>query len=109
MDFIELGCGGGHPFYELFDPETGTLRQSYHGSNRRTITIDEEYDAEMVVFDRKVSELHNEAVRAGFDVMYIHEPGSDDPDEYEDDPLESNQPELMAQIPQNLRFWAVPA
>ena len=97
-----------HPFYEIFDPETKTLRRSYHSTNRRKITIDEEYDSEMVVFDRKVGELHNEIVQAGFDVKYIHEPGSANPDDYDDDRLASTQPELMAQVPRNLRFWAVP-
>ncbi|MFB6299714.1 MAG: class I SAM-dependent methyltransferase [Halobacteriales archaeon] len=96
-----------HPFYELFDPETGDLERSYHRDPRRNITIDEEYDADLIVFDRKVSELHNTAVDAGFDVRRILEPGSDDPGEYDDDPLESNQPELMAKVPRTLRFWAV--
>jgi len=96
-----------HPFYELFDPKTGELERSYHGAARRTITIDEEYDSDLIVFDRKVGELHNAAVDAGFTVKRILEPGSDDPDEYDDDPLESTQPELMAQVPRTLRFWAV--
>lgn len=96
-----------HPFYELFDPETGELERSYHSSNQRAITINEEYDSDLMIFDRKVSELHNTAVDAGFDVRRILEPGSDDPGEYDDDPLESNQPELMAQVPRTLRFWAV--
>lgn len=96
-----------HPFYELFDPETGELERSYHGDARRTITIDEAYDADLVVFDRTVGELHNAAVDAGFDVRRILEPGSDDPDDYDDDPLDSNQPELMAKVPRSLRFWAV--
>lgn len=96
-----------HPFYELFDPETGELERSYHSSTQRTITIDEEYDSDLIVFDRKVSELHNTAVDAGFDVRRILEPGSDDPDEYDDGPLDSNQPELMALVPRTLRFWAV--
>lgn len=96
-----------HPFYELFDPETATLERSYHADSRRAITIDEAYDSDMIVFDRKVGDLHNAAVDAGFDVRRILEPGSDDPDEYDDDPLESNQPDLMALVPRNLRFWTV--
>lgn len=83
------------------------LKRSYHGATRRAITIDEEYDSDPIVFDRKISELHNTAVDAGSDVRPILEPGSDDPDEYDDDPLDSNQPELMAQVPRTLRFWAV--
>lgn len=96
-----------HPFYELFDPATRTLERSYHAGDRRAITIDEGYEADLIVFDRKVSELHNAAVDAGFDVRRILEPGSDDPDDYDDDPLASNQPELMAKVPRTLRFWTV--
>lgn len=96
-----------HPFYELFDPESHTLERSYHADPQRTITISEEYDSEMVVFDRTVGELHNAAVEAGFDVRRVLEPGSDDPDDYDDEPLESTQPDLMAMVPRHLRFWAV--
>lgn len=96
-----------HPFYEHMDPATGTLARSYHTADRREITIDEEYESKMVVFDRTVGELHNAAVDAGFDVKRILEPGSDDPDDYDDDAFASNRPELMAQLPRNLRFWAV--
>jgi SAM-dependent methyltransferase len=96
-----------HPFYELFDPSTATLERSYHGPDRRTITIDESYEADLVVFDRTVSDLHTALVEAGFDVRRVLEPGSDDPEAYDDDPLDSNRPELMATVPRNLRFWAV--
>jgi len=96
-----------HPFYECFDPATASLERSYHDAGRRTITIDEDYEADLVVFDRKVSDLHNAAVDAGFDVRRVLEPGSSDPDDYDDDPLGSNRPDLMAQVPRTLRFWAV--
>lgn len=96
-----------HPFYELFDPTERELERSYHAPNRREIPINEEYDAEMVVFDRTVSDLHNTVVDSGFDIRRMLEPGSDDPEEYDDDPLESTQPDLMALVPRNLRFWTV--
>ncbi|WP_225336449.1 class I SAM-dependent methyltransferase [Halomicrobium urmianum] len=96
-----------HPFYELFDPVSETLERSYHATGRREITIDEAYDADMVVFDRTVGDYHRALVDAGFDVERVLEPGSDDPDEYDDDPLDSNRPELMAKVPRHLRFWAV--
>ncbi|WP_254830498.1 class I SAM-dependent methyltransferase [Haloglomus salinum] len=96
-----------HPFYELFDPDSGTLERSYHGDARRTIPISEEYESDLVVFDRTVGELHDAAVRGGFEVRRILEPGSDDPEDYDEDPLPSNQRELMAKVPRNLRFWAV--
>lgn len=97
-----------HPFYELFDPESGELERSYHATGPRHNSIDEAYDAEMVIFDRTVGDLHNALVDAGFLVERIEEtPDSDDPAEYEDDPLDSNQPDLMAMVPRSLRFWAV--
>jgi len=96
-----------HPFYELFDPETATLERSYHADARREITIDESYEAEMVVFDRTVGDLHASLVDAGFDVRRVLEPGSDDPDDYDDEPPDSQRPDLMAMIPRNLRFCAV--
>jgi len=95
-----------HPFYECFDPATESLERSYHDGGQRSITIDEDYDADLTAFDRKVGALHNATVDAGFDVRRIPEPGSADPDDY-DDPLDSNRPALMAQVPRTLRFWAV--
>ncbi|GGL70487.1 class I SAM-dependent methyltransferase [Halocalculus aciditolerans] len=97
-----------HPFYEVFDPEERELRRSYHASPRREVTIKDDYEAEMVVFDRTVSDLHRALVDAGFDVRRVLEPGTDDPDDYDDDALASTQPDLMALVPRNLRFWAVP-
>lgn len=96
-----------HPFYEVFDVETETPARSYHAGGRREITIDEEYAADMVVFDRTVGELHAAVVDSGFEVRRLLEPGSSDPADYDDDPLDSNRPELMATVPRNLRFWAV--
>jgi len=96
-----------HPFYECFDPAAESLERSYHAPDRRTITIDEAYGADLVVFDRAVSDLHNALVDAGFDVRRVLEPGSDDPDDYDDEPLDSSRPSLMAKVPRTLRFWAV--
>jgi len=31
---------------------------------------------------------------------------SDDPEAYDDDPLDSNRPSSMAKVPRTLRFWA---
>lgn len=96
-----------HPFYEVFDPEDRTLERSYHAGGPRTVTIDEAYDADLVVFDRTVGEYHRAATDAGFDVRRILEPGSDDPEEIDDSACASDDPDLMAQVPRNLRFWAV--
>ncbi|WP_247730920.1 class I SAM-dependent methyltransferase [Halovivax limisalsi] len=95
-----------HPFSELFDPENRELVRSYHGTDRRTIAIDEAYDVDMVVYDRTIADLHNALVDAGFAVERLLEPGSDDPEEHDDDPLESDRADLPASVPRNLRFWA---
>lgn len=102
-----LVFGVPHPFYEQFDPETEAIEFSYHEDPRREITISEDYEANMVVFDRKVGELHRALVDAGFEVERLLEPGSPNPEDYEDGPLASTKPELMARVPRNLRFWAV--
>jgi len=95
-----------HTFYELFDPESRTLRQSYHGEPRRRQAISDEYEPDMIVFDRQLSTVYNALVAANFTVDRVDEPGSDDPDDYRDGALSSTQPELMAQVPRSLRFWA---
>jgi SAM-dependent methyltransferase len=95
-----------HPFYECFDPATESLERSYHGPARRTITIDESYEADLTVFDRTVGDLHDALVTAGFDVRRLLEPGNDD-SEADDDPSDANRPSLLAKVPRNLRFWAV--
>lgn len=59
------------------------------------------------MFDRTVADLHNAVVDAGFEVWRLLESGSSDPEDYDEDPPESNRPELMAKVPRSLRFWAV--
>ena len=94
-----------HPLYEILDVETGTFEKDYLGPDRREITIDEAYDAEMVVFDRTVADLHNALVDAGFEVRRLletrhHRAESEDPED-------SDLPELLWKVPGSVRFWAV--
>lgn len=97
-----------HPFYELFDPETCELQRSYHRSGARRNNVDHDLEEDMIVFDRSVSDIHNALVEAGFRVERMTEiPDKDDPEEYDDDPVDSNEPALMAKVPRSLRFWAV--
>lgn len=86
---------------------TETLERSYYDSNGREIVIDGDYESNMVVFDRTVGELHHALVETEFVVRRILEPGSDDPDDYDDCPPASTQQELPAKVPRNLRFLAV--
>ncbi len=94
-----------HPVHELFDPESLTLERSYHAAPRRTIEIDESYDAEMVVFDRGVGEYHRELCDAGFRVKRVLEP---DPhvDDTGEEAGDVTNDDLEAFVPRDLRFVA---
>ena len=107
-------CEGGifvvsvpHSIYEILDAETGTFEKDYLGDDRRRITIDEAYDAEMVVFDRTVADLHNALVDAGFEVRRLLETRHHRAED--EDPADSDLPELLWKVPGSVRFWAVAA
>lgn len=91
-----------HPFGELVDDESGELDGRYHDDPRRRIAIDDDYDAELVVFDRSVGRLHRALSDAGFAVDAVVEP----------DPLE-HSPNVdggpAAAVPRDLRLWATAA
>ncbi|WP_049906137.1 class I SAM-dependent methyltransferase [Halorubrum tebenquichense] len=92
-------CSVPHPFGEVVDGESGEVDRRYHGDSRRTVEIDESYDADMVVFDRPVGDLHRALVDAGFAVDAVVEP----------DPLD-HAPNVdggpAAAVPRDLRLWA---
>jgi SAM-dependent methyltransferase len=96
-----------HSIYEILDAETGTFKKDYLGDDRRRITIDEAYDAEMVVFDRTVADLHNALVDAGFEVRRLLETRHHRAED--EDPADSDLPELLWKVPGSVRFWAVAA
>ena len=96
-----------HSIYEILDAETGTFEKDYLGDDRRRITIDEAYDAEMVVFDRTVADLHNALVDAGFEVRRLLETRHHRAED--EDPADSDLPELLWKVPGSVRFWAVAA
>ncbi|KPN31620.1 hypothetical protein SY89_02369 [Halolamina pelagica] len=89
-----------HPYYKLLDPETGEIATSYFDDEPRR-GYSESLEAEMVVYRRRVSEIVNALVDAGFEVERIEEPGYADPDAYESD-FGSFEPELMAKVPPTL-------
>ena len=93
-----------HPFYEVFDPETGEIARSYFDSTPERKSIGD-LDPDMVVFHHRVAEIHRALVDAGFTVERLFEPGSVDPDDYEEQ--WSQKPELMAQVPPTLAVRAV--
>ena len=93
-----------HPYYKIVDHETHEFERSYFdGSPRRAYS--EEFGAEMVVHRRKVSEVVNRLVAAGFTVEELREPGYEDPDDYEST-FGSFVPELMAKVPPTIVYSA---
>ena len=94
-----------HPFRELIDPDDGTPRRGYHAPPRREIEIDESYDADLVAFDRTVSELHRALVDAGFAVERVVEPEPEDgATTSEGDAAAAAEPRAL--LPDALGFWA---
>jgi hypothetical protein len=94
-----------HPFRELIDPDTGAPRRGYHAPPRREIEIDESYDADLIVFDRTVSELHRALVDAGFVVERVVEPelpGGETT--IEGDAAAAAEPRAL--LPGGIGFWA---
>lgn len=96
-----------HPLNEIVDTETGTIDRSYYDTGSREITIDEEYDSQMIAFDRTVADLQNALVDAGFEVRRVIEHQRKEVEE--NDPDESELPDVLWDIPQSVRFFAVPA
>jgi ubiquinone/menaquinone biosynthesis C-methylase UbiE len=94
-----------HAFNEILDAETGTIERSYFDTGPREITIDEDYESTLTVFDRTVADLHNAFVDAGFEVRRIIEHQRHEVEE--NDPSESDLPEILWKVPQSVRFWAV--
>ena len=94
-----------HPFYRILDPETGDIATSYFdGEPRREYS--EKIDAELVIYRRRVSDIVNALIDAGFTIEELCEPGFDDPDEY-DSEYGMFRPERMATFPPTLVVAAV--
>lgn len=93
-----------HPFYEMFDPEMREIERSYFDAEPERKSIGE-IKADMVIFHRKIGEIHEALFDAGFVVERLLEPGTDDPDEYEEQ--WSHKPELMMNVPPTLVIRAV--
>jgi len=96
-----------HPFNEILDAESGTVEGDYFADGPREITIDDDYDATLQVFDRTVADLHNGLQDAGFDVRRVVEHQRHAVEH--GDPEDSDLPEVLFRVPQSVRFWAVAA
>lgn len=96
-----------HPLSEALDEETGTIEGDYLDPGPREITIDEAYDEVLRTFDRSVADLHNALHDAGFEVRRLIEHQRHAVEE--NDPEETDLPEVLWRVPQSVRFWAVAA
>jgi ubiquinone/menaquinone biosynthesis C-methylase UbiE len=94
-----------HPLYQIIDTDTETIERGYFDTSPREITIDEDYDSKLTVFERTVGDLYNAVVEAGFEVRRLIEHRSQDVEDSE--PLESDLPEILWKVPESVRFWAV--
>jgi len=88
-----------HPFYSVFDPETGTVRRSYHAPEERRYHEDG-IEAAQVIYERRVSDIHDALRAAGFIVDRLVEPGVADPSVFESQ--WDSDADLMAEIPRTL-------
>ncbi|SDQ40946.1 class I SAM-dependent methyltransferase [Natronobacterium texcoconense] len=89
-----------HPFYRCLNPETGELAVSYFTDSPRR-EYSEEFDAEMIVYRRTVSEIVTALLEVGFSIEELREPGYEDPEKYESE-FGGFQPDRMARIPPTL-------
>lgn len=94
-----------HPLKESMDLDEAALAESYLDPGPREIAIDEEYESMLTVFDRTVADLHNALVDAGFEVRRLLEHQHVTVEE--NDPADTDTPDVMWDIPQSVRFWAV--
>ncbi|QPV64534.1 class I SAM-dependent methyltransferase [Halosimplex litoreum] len=94
-----------HPVYGLADPETHEVEESYFDTGRQ-VTPQDDLDVDMVTYRHSVADVHNALVGAGFRVERMLEPGSSDPDDYEEGPWGEHRPELLAKLPSTLIFEA---
>jgi SAM-dependent methyltransferase len=93
-----------HTFFEVVDDD-GTVARDYFARGPREIEIDDGYDASLTVFDHTVADLHNALEAAGFDVHRVVEHQRHEVEENEPD--ESDLPDVYWRLPQSLRCWAV--
>jgi len=95
-----------HPYYDLLDPETGEIDDSYFDTGRRVFSHDG-IEADEVLYRHTLGDVHGAVRSAGFRIESMREPGSDDPEEYDEGPWGEYVPELLSSVPSVLVVDAV--
>jgi SAM-dependent methyltransferase len=90
-----------HPFYEVVDPESHEIAESYFDTGRR-VTSHDGVGADEVLYRHTVEGVYDALVTTGFEVEHLREPGSSDPADHDEGPWGILQPELMAKVPTTL-------
>jgi SAM-dependent methyltransferase len=93
-----------HPFYNVFDPESGDRFRSYFDTGELRYDHDG-LDATEVLYRRRVSDVHAALREAGFVVDRMLEPGSADAADYDD--VGKFHGELMSDVPATLVVRAI--
>jgi SAM-dependent methyltransferase len=95
-----------HPYYDILDPDSGAVADSYFDTGRRVISHSG-IDADEVLYRHMVGDVHNALRDAGFDVERLLEPGTDDPTAYDSGPWGDHVPDLLSRVPSVLVVDAV--
>lgn len=89
-----------HPAFRTVDPGTHVVERSYFDTGRWVRYEDaDEHGNDLVVYHHTVADVYRELSSAGFAVDRLLEPGSPDPDDYEDGPWGDSPAELQAKVP----------
>lgn len=94
-----------HPVYDLADPESMQIEDSYFDTGRQATSYDG-MDIEQVTYRHRVSDVVNALIDTGFQIDGLYEPGSADPADYEPGPWGERTPELMSKLPATLAIEA---
>ncbi|AGN02247.1 methylase involved in ubiquinone/menaquinone biosynthesis [Salinarchaeum sp. Harcht-Bsk1] len=97
-----------HPTYDLVDPETHEVVESYFGEPRQVEDV-EGMETPMVTYRHRISDVFADLRAANFAVEQLREPGTDAPEAYEDGPWGEFTADLMAKLPTTLIVDARPA
>lgn len=94
-----------HPTFEIIDIDNEVVDGNYFDTGPREITIDEDYESTLTVFDRTVADIYNALADAGFEVQRLIEHRRLEVENNK--PTDNDLPEILWNVPESVRFWAV--
>ena len=92
-----------HPMFRPIDPDSHVVEESYFDTGRWVRFEDGDGKGNpLVVYQHTVADFFNALRSSGFHVRQLLEPGSTDPNDYDDDDDEYFPPELQSKVPRLL-------